>query len=217
MKLFLDTAQSEQVEQWAFLIDGVTTNPSTVAKHAKDPHKELKKICQLMQSKEVSIEVTEVQPEKVYAQAQKIAAFADNVVVKIPCQSSYFSLIEKLTAQGIRTNITLVFTVFQATLMAKLGAAYVSPFVGRLEDCSTPGTSLLYDIRTAFDHYHYTTNILAASIRSPQHIHEALLAGADALTVPVSVLQKAIYHPLTQEGTQQFLADWNTAHFTQFP
>jgi transaldolase len=219
MKLFLDTADFDAIRRWAVtgLIDGVTTNPTLISKVSKDPKELVTEICKVMGERDVSVEVTEREPRAIYEQALKIASIADNVVVKIPCCREYASVIEKLVAEGITINITLVFSAAQALMMAKLGVAYVSPFIGRLEDIGSDGLQVINDIREIYDTYEYETEILAASIRSVRHIQEAALRGADIATVPVPLFEKAFEHPLTDKGLEQFLSDWKATGVKVFP
>jgi len=224
MQIFLDTVDSDSLALWEKrgIIDGVTTNPSLVS-HAlvghekKDPTQLIKTIATIMNNKPVSVEVTEQDPELVYKQAFAIAALAKNIVVKIPADVRYYSVIKQLLAEGILINVTLVFTLPQALMMCKLGVTYISPFVGRLEDIAGDGTSLLYSLRSMIDHYHFSTKILAASLRTVDHVCSAIDAGADVATLSVSLLEKALQHPLTQSGMVQFLADWQKQEVTTFP
>jgi transaldolase len=218
MKLFLDTAQVTFIEKWANsgLIDGVTTNPSHLSQSG-DVHNTITKICNLLPNGHVSVEVTEKNATEVYAQAKKIAALHKNVVVKIPCHSDYFLTIHRLVGEEIPLNITLVFSAVQATLMAKLGVMYISPFVGRWDDLGVNGMQQVVDMRTIFDTYGFGTQILAASLRHVQHVHEALLAGADVITVPPTVFEKMITHQMTDSGIAQFDTDWKKLKLPTFP
>lgn len=217
MKLFLDTADKEAIKKYAHLLDGVTTNPSNLAYLKGNPKEDVCAIAALMNGKDVSVEVTEKEPDAVYKQAKALAALADNIVVKIPCQPEYYGVIEKLVHEGIRLNITLVFTLIQAYYMCKMRVDYISPFVGRWDDVDVDGKELLFEIREMIDIYNYQTQLLAASIRGVRHLHEALMAGADAATIPVEVLEKSIRHPLTEQGIKKFDADWKKLNITQFP
>ena len=211
MYIFLDTADYEAIKKWAStsLIDGITTNPTLLSRaNPDDPDILLKELCTLLGDRDVSIEVTQEEPEKVYQQAHEIAKIADNAVVKIPCKTIYVPVIEKLIADGIRINITLIFSATQALMMAKLGVDYVSPFIGRLEDSGQDGLKLISDIRQIFSFYDYETEILAASIRSVDHVREVALRGADVATLPVKILEESFNHPLTDKGIARFLADW---------
>ncbi|MGE0206342.1 MAG: transaldolase family protein [Candidatus Babeliales bacterium] len=219
MKLFLDTADYKLLEEWASkgIIDGVTTNPTHLAKEGGDPKKVVQNIAELFPQGSISVEVTEVEAQKVYEQARKIADLAENIVVKVPCYPDYYPVIQKLVRENIPLNITLVFTLTQSLCMCKLGVRYISPFIGRLDDIDTSGIDLILQIRAMIDEYGYDTQLLAASIRSVNHLHAVIQAGADVATVPVEVLHKALHHPLTKQGMDKFLADWKKLGITQFP
>ncbi|OQA34796.1 MAG: Transaldolase [Candidatus Dependentiae bacterium ADurb.Bin331] len=219
MKIFLDTADKLAIAQWAVtgLIDGVTTNPTHLAKEKKSPKELVQEICTLLPQGEISVEVTEKEPDKVYAQALKIAALHQNILVKIPCHKDYYGVIEKLVNDGIKINVTLVFTVVQALFMCKLGVVYISPFVGRWDDIDAHGGDVLFEIREMIDQYNFDTQLLAASLRSVQHVHQAILAGADAATLPIAVLEQCAAHVLTDRGIAQFDADWQKLDIKQFP
>lgn len=220
MYIFLDTADCAWIRKWidTGIIDGITTNPSHLAKEGGDPKKVVQEICALLPSKDVSIEVTETEPEKVYRQAREIAALADNVVVKIPCAIEYYAIIKRLIKEGIKINITLVFTVIQGMFMAKLGVHYISPFIGRWDDIDADGAALLYELRAMIDQYEFfDTKILAASIRSVRHLHQAIEAGADVATIPCSIFEKATQHILTDQGIALFEADWKKLGISKFP
>lgn len=219
MKLFLDTADIKRIDDWnqTGLIDGVTTNPTHLAKEGKDPKKVIREICALLPEGEISVEVTELDPKKMYKQAKEIAALADNILVKVPCHKDYYPIIANLINDGIRVNITLVFSLIQAAFMCKLGVTYISPFVGRLDDIDVEGKDLLFEIRSMIDDYMFETQLLAASIRSVRHLHEAIMAGSDAVTVPIDVLEKATAHSLSSEGIAKFTADWATLKIKHFP
>lgn len=219
MKLFLDTADVKKIQTWSStgLIDGVTTNPTHIAKEGKDPKKLIIEICELLPQGEISVEVTTLDPEKMYKQAKEIAALSDNILVKIPCHKDYYHVIAKLVDEGIPLNITLVFSLIQAAFMCKLGVAYISPFIGRLDDIDTEGKDLLFQIRSMIDDYTFETELLAASIRSVRHLHEAIMAGSDAITVPIDVLEKATTHSLSNEGIAKFAADWEKLGVSNFP
>lgn len=210
MKIFLDTANTKEIKKWLTtgVIDGVTTNPSHLSKENVDPKERVLEICSLMPKGEVSIEITEKEPLRVYEQAKKISKLAENVLVKIPCHKDYYSIIKKLVSEGIRLNITLVFSLIQGIMMAKLGVYYISPFIGRWDDIDIDGIRLLYEMRQAISQYGFETGILAASLRHVRHLHDAIMAGADAVTIPVAVLQKVTEHPLTDRGIEKFDADW---------
>jgi transaldolase len=188
-----------------------------LSKEGADPVEQVKEICAIMLDGEVSVEVTEKEPDAVYKQAKEIAKLAKNVVVKVPCHTDYYVTIRKLIADGIPLNITLVFSLIQSLMMCKLGVRYISPFVGRLNDIGEDGALLLQEIRTMIDGYGYETQMLAASIRGVQDLHNAIMAGADVATVPVNVLEKATQHVLTDKGMAQFDADWQKLGIKQFP
>ncbi|MCX5925456.1 MAG: fructose-6-phosphate aldolase [Candidatus Dependentiae bacterium] len=219
MKIFLDTAHLPTITQWLAtgLIDGVTTNPTHLSKEGGDSTQLVKALCAQLGTGDVSIEITEHTPEKVYAQAQAIAALAPNVVVKIPCHKEYYGIIKQLVLEGISINITLVFSLMQGLMMCKLGVKYISPFVGRLDDIDVDGISVLHQLRNMIDQYHFNTQILAASLRDIRHLHAAIEAGADVATVPSAILEKAVTHPLTISGMVQFNADWDKLGIKQFP
>jgi len=213
MKFFLDTANLKDIG-WAApagLIDGVTTNPSLLARHAGDlePQDVLKEICSLVEGP-VSAEVVAVDTEGMLAEARRLARLADNIVVKIPMLETGMVAVRRLAAEGIRTNVTLCFSSVQCLVAAKAGATYVSPFIGRLDDVGHDGLDVIRETRAMFDNYDLGTQILAASLRHPRHVAEAALIGADAATMPPEVLRKLLQHPLTDRGLEQFLADWKT-------
>lgn len=214
MKLFLDTANLASIKRWAStnLIDGVTTNPTLLAREKpKDPMALVKDICDAVgEDREVSVEVTEVEPTKVYEQAKKLAEIAKNTIIKIPCHKDYVAVIDKLVLEEIPLNITLVFSAAQALMMAKLGVVYVSPFVGRIDDVGYSGMEVVGSIKEIFSQHEFDTQILAASIRSVRHVQDAALVGADVATVPVDILEKCFEHPLTEKGIAQFMRDWQT-------
>lgn len=219
MKFFLDTANVESIKKLAQtgLIDGVTTNPSHLSKEGGDPKLRVLTICSLLPEGEISVEVTETDPQAVYQQAKKIAQLARNVVVKVPCYKEYFGVINKLTDEGIPLNITLVFTLVQSLMMCKLGARYVSPFVGRLDDVDVDGIAILPEIRDMIDTYNYQTQILAASLRDVRHVHDAILSGADAATIPIELFEKMSDHVLTDKGMALFNDAWKKLGVKQFP
>ena len=219
MKIFLDSANIEQIRCWyaTGLINGVTTNPSHLAKEGGNPTEMVQKMCALVLDGDVSVEVTEESPEAVYKQAKEIAALADNVVVKVPCHRDYYAVIKRLVEEDVSLNITLVFSLVQGLLMSKLGVKYISPFIGRLDDIGTNGIELISEMRDMVEQYGFETQILAASIRSVRHLHNAILAGADIATIPLDVMQKMTDHPLTDRGMEKFLSDWKKLNVTKFP
>ena len=219
MKIFLDTANIEFIQKWAHtgLIDGVTTNPTHLSKENTDPTQQVFAICDILPLGIISVEVTETKPELIYLQAHKIASLSDNIAVKIPCHPDYYSVIKKLVEENMRLNITLVFSLTQALMMAKLGVAYISPFIGRLDDAGSDGIELIHHIRHILDWYGFETELLAASIRDQKHFEQVMMAGADIATVPPIIFEKSLTHELTDIGMQQFLTDWRKLTTTHFP
>mgnify|MGYP006288399323 CR=1 FL=1 len=210
MKFFIDTANLEQIKEAASLgvVDGVTTNPSLVAKEGNvDFHTRIKEICELI-SGPVSAEVIALETEEMIEEARELAALADNVVVKIPMTVEGLKAVKVLSNEGIKTNVTLVFSANQALLAAKAGATYISPFVGRLDDRAHDGMKLIEEINTILENYNLDSEIITASIRSPRHVKEAALVGADIATIPFGVIEKMSQHPLTDIGIERFLNDW---------
>ncbi|HLW72841.1 MAG TPA: transaldolase family protein [Candidatus Babeliales bacterium] len=219
MKIFLDTANTELIQKWAQtgLIDGITTNPTHLSKEGKNPAEQVLAICDILPSGSISVEVVETEPKKVYTQAREIAALCDNIVVKIPCHPPYYAVIKQLVDEGIALNITLLFSLVQGLMMAKLGVHYISPFIGRLDDIGHDGIALIKQLRHMLDWYGFETELLAASIRDTQHFENVIIAGADIATVPVAVFEKSLTHELTDKGMAQFLADWKKLNISQFP
>lgn len=219
MKVFLDTANTELIKKWAHsgLIDGVTTNPTLLSKENTNPTQQVLAICDLLPFGIISVEVTETEPELVYLQARKIASLSENIAVKIPCHPHYYSVIKKLVEENITLNITLVFSLTQGLMVAKLGVSYISPFVGRLDDAEADGIELIHNLRHILDWYGFETELLAASIRDTHHFERVMMAGADIATVPASVFEKSLTHQLTDAGMAQFLADWEKLNTKQFP
>ncbi len=219
MKIFLDTANSGDIKKWAStgLIDGVTTNPTHLSKEGQDPKRQVLAICSLLPKGEISVEITEKDPDAVYKQAKAIAQLADNILVKVPCHHDYYEVIHRLANEGVKLNITLVFTLIQGLMMGKLGVQYISPFIGRWDDIDVEGSVLLEEMRHMIDDYGFSTGVLAASVRHVRHFHYAINAGADVVTLPVSVLEKSIQHPLTDRGIAKFDADWQKLGIKQFP
>ncbi|MDH5590131.1 MAG: fructose-6-phosphate aldolase [Gemmatimonadota bacterium] len=211
MKIFLDTAEVAEIRRAAEagLIDGVTTNPSLVAKVAgdRDPKELYREICEVVQGP-VSAEVVGIDRDTMIEEGRKLAALHEHIVVKLPLTEAGLKACRTLVSEGIRTNVTLCFSVSQALLAAKAGATYVSPFVGRIDDISGEGMQLIHQIRQVYDNYGYDTEILAASLRHPTHVVESMLIGADCATIPPKVLWQLSKHPLTDRGLEQFLADW---------
>jgi transaldolase len=210
MKFFLDTANLKEIREGAALglVDGVTTNPSLVAKEgAGDFKRHIAAICEIVGG-DVSAEVTSLDTEGMLREGREYAGIAPNVVVKCPLTRDGLKATRRLTSEGIRVNVTLCFSAAQAILAAKAGAAYISPFLGRLDDIGQNGLELLAEIVEIYDNYDWTTEVLAASIRGPVHVIEAARIGADVATMPFKVMQQLIKHPLTDKGLEQFLADW---------
>ena len=209
MKFFIDTADINEIREanargW---VDGVTTNPTWVARTGRKMNDVILEICREVKGP-VSAEIISLQADKMYAEGREIAKLHDNVVVKIPMCEEGLVAVRRLTADGIKTNVTLVFSPLQALMVAKAGASMVSPFVGRLDDISTDGMDLISQIRTIFDNYEFNTEILVASVRHPVHILQSALIAADIVTVPLKVMKQLTTHPLTEAGIQQFLKDW---------
>ena len=211
MKIFLDTADLAEIRRAADanLIDGITTNPSLMmqASGAKDPRDLFLEICQTVDGP-VSAEVVAVEKDRMLAEGRRLAQIHDNIVVKVPLTEDGLRACRALRAEGIRVNVTLCFSVTQAHLAAKAGATFISPFVGRIDDVSADGMELIGQIRQVYDNYGFATEILAASIRHPQHVVQSLLLGADCATMPPKVLQQLLKHPLTDAGLAAFLSDW---------
>jgi transaldolase len=213
MKIFLDTADVSEIRRAADagLIDGVTTNPSLMAKvgEGRDPKEIFLEICEAVDGP-VSAEVVALEKDDMIEEGRRLAALHDNIVVKLPLIEEGLRACRALTAEGIRTNVTLCFSAPQALLAAKAGATFVSPFVGRLDDIGAEGMGLIAQIRQVYDNYDIETEILAASIRHPMHMVESMLQGADCGTLPPKVLYQLLKHPLTDRGLEAFLADWET-------
>jgi transaldolase len=209
MKFFLDTANIEEIRNAAEygLIDGVTTNPSLVSKEGRTFKDILLEITQIVDGP-ISAEVVSTEASGILREAYELAKLHKNIVVKIPMIKEGMKALRQLSRDGIRTNVTLVFNCNQALIAAKLGATYVSPFVGRLDDVSEVGMNLISDLVTIFSNYHFSTQILVASCRNPLHIREAALLGAHVATMPFKVLEQLLRHPLTDIGLERFLKDW---------
>lgn len=209
MKFFIDTANIEEIKKGLALgmVDGVTTNPSLVAKEPRPFGEILRDICALVEGP-VSAEVISLEADGMVAEARELMKIADNIVIKIPMIEEGLKAVKRLTAEGIKTNVTLIFSASQALLAAKAGATYVSPFVGRLDDISVNGLDLIADIMTILRNYGFATEVIVASVRNPMHVVESALLGADIATLPYKVIAQLAKHPLTDIGMQQFLADW---------
>jgi transaldolase len=212
MKFFIDTANLAQIKEAhdMGILDGVTTNPSLMAKEGITGHDNVinhyKAICEITDG-DVSAEVIATTVDEMIAEGEALAKLHPKIVVKVPMIKDGVKAIKYFTSKGIKTNCTLVFSAGQALLAAKAGATYVSPFIGRLDDVSTDGLSLIEDIRLIYDNYGYTTQILAASVRHPMHIIDCAKIGADVITAPLSAISSLLKHPLTDSGLAQFLAD----------
>ncbi len=211
MKFFLDTANVDEIRKVAELgiLDGVTTNPSLVAKEKRNFRQTIEEICEIV-SGPVSAETVSLDWEGMVREGRELASWAPNVYVKVPLTADGLRAVKTLSSEGIKTNVTLVFSAPQGLLAAKAGASIVSPFVGRLDDIGHDGLSLIRDLREIFDNYAIKTEILSASIRHPIHVIESAKAGADIATMPYAVLQALLKHPLTDRGIERFLADWKT-------
>jgi transaldolase len=212
MKLFADTGNLKELEPLASLgiLDGVTTNPSLMAKESGDPRQILKQICRLVQGP-VSAEVVATDAAGMVREGRELAAIDEHIVVKVPFTKDGVKACKTLASEGKRVNVTLIFSATQAWLAAKVGAAYVSPFVGRLDDVGTTGMHLVREIVDIFDNYEFPTEVLVASVRHPIHIVEAARMGADVATCPPAVIEQCFKHPLTDIGLAKFLADWEKA------
>jgi len=211
MKFFVDTAEIDDIRelQETGMLDGVTTNPSLVAKSGRDFKEVIAEICKVVDGP-VSAEVAATDHETMLKEGQLLAKIADNIAVKVPLTVDGLKTCRKLRADGIMVNVTLCFSANQALLAAKAGATFISPFIGRLDDINLPGMDLIADIRTIYDNYAYATEILAASIRTMNHVSEAALAGADVATIPPAIIRKMYDHPLTDKGLAAFVKDWKS-------
>lgn len=209
MKFFIDTANIDEIKKGLDLgmVDGVTTNPSLVSKEQRPFNDILADICNLVDGP-ISAEVISLDADGMVAEARELAKIHDNIVVKIPMIEEGLKAVKRLTAENIKTNVTLVFSSTQALLAAKAGATYVSPFVGRLDDISQDGMELISDIMTILRNYGFNTEVIVASVRSPMHVTQSALIGADIATIPYKVIAQMAKHPLTDIGMEQFLADW---------
>jgi transaldolase len=215
MKIFLDTANVKELQEVADmgLLDGVTTNPSLIARE-KRPFRDLvDEICRIVEGV-VNLEVVATDAAGMMSEGRELAKIAPNVVVKLPTTADGLKACRALTAEGTKTNLTLCFSPAQALLVAKAGATYVSPFLGRLDDIAHVGMDLVRTIRTIYDNYDFPTQILAASLRNPLHVVDAAVAGADVATLPFAVFQMLVKHPLTDIGLKRFLEDWQKAGVT---
>ena len=210
MKIFIDTANVDEIREIAEIgiVDGVTTNPSLIAKEGKDFKEVINEICTIVDGPiSGEVKATTTKAEDMIKEGREIAKIHKNMVVKIPMTKEGLIAVKELSKEGIKTNVTLIFSVNQALLAAKAGATYVSPFVGRVDDISYNGSELIYDIKDVFCTYGFKTEIIAASIRHPLHVVEALKAGSDIATIPYKVINQMIQHPLTKEGIEKFIKD----------
>jgi len=210
MKFFIDTANIDEIKEAAKMgmVDGVTTNPSLISKEGRDFEEVIKEICEIVDGP-ISAEVISTDTEGMLKEARHLAGIHDNIVVKIPMTVDGLKATRTLTGEGIKTNVTLVFSPLQALMAAKAGATYVSPFVGRLDDLSHEGLLLVEQIVEIYSNYGYDTQIIVASVRNPLHVLDAAMMGADIATIPFNVLGKLAAHPLTDKGLKSFLDDWN--------
>ncbi len=209
MKIFLDTANLESIRKFndMGLLDGITTNPSLLSKEGGNPKDGMAEITKIING-DVSLEVLSTEYSGMMDEGRNLRNYGDNVVVKVPMTPDGLKACKALTVEGIPVNVTLIFSSNQAVLAAKAGAKYVSPFIGRLDDVGQDGMHLIKEIKTIFSNYNFGTQILVASIRHPIHVIDAALIGADVVTLPPTVLEKMIKHPLTDIGLKNFLADW---------
>jgi transaldolase len=212
MKLFLDTANIDDIKKYAGwgLVDGVTTNPSLIAKEGVNFEKRVKEITKVIKGP-VSAEVISNDPKEMIREGKKFATWAKNIYVKCPMTPEGLIATQALTKAGIRVNMTLVFSAAQALLAAKAGAAFVSPFIGRIDDMGQDGMELIAEIVEMYRNYNFKTEILVASVRSPRQVAEAAMLGADICTVPAKIYEQLVRHPLTDQGLEKFLADWKKA------
>ncbi len=209
MKIFLDTANVEHIREAASwgIIDGVTTNPSLIAKEGRDFKEVVKEICEIVDGP-ISAEVISLDADGMVNEARELSKIHKNIVIKIPMTVEGLKAVKRLSSEGIQTNVTLVFSPNQALLAMKAGATYVSPFVGRLDDIGHDGMDLVAQIMDIIDNYGFETEVIVASVRHPRHVIEAALLGAHIATVPFAVLEKMVKHPKTDEGIERFLKDW---------
>jgi transaldolase len=209
MKLFIDTAHIEEIREaygWG-IVDGVTTNPTHVSKTGRPPRELYEEICRTVDGP-VSLETIGLEADEIVAEARQLAAIADNAVIKVPIIRDGLKAVKKLTAEGIKTNVTVTFSPLQALLAAKCGATYVSPFVGRLDAVGHVGMDVVRQIRTIYNNYDFPTQILVAAVRHPTHVLEAALAGADVCTMFFDVMKQLYDHPMTDIAIEMFLKDW---------
>ncbi|MBW1791505.1 MAG: fructose-6-phosphate aldolase [Deltaproteobacteria bacterium] len=209
MKFFIDTANITEIKKAVEMgmVDGVTTNPSLIAREDKPFEEILKEICETVDGP-ISAEVVSLEAEGMLEEGRKLAEIHPNIVIKVPMIIEGLKAVKQFAAEGIKTNVTLVFSSAQALLAAKAGASFVSPFIGRLDDISQTGMDLVADIMNIYDNYGYQTEVIVASVRNPLHVMESALIGADIATIPYKVIAQLAKHPLTDIGMENFLADW---------
>ncbi|MCH2146214.1 MAG: fructose-6-phosphate aldolase [Phycisphaerales bacterium] len=209
MELYIDTANIDDIRQAAELgiLDGVTTNPSLIAKEGVDFHNRMAEICEVVTGP-VSAEVVSLEHDAMIAEANELLQIANNIVIKLPSTVEGLKACKTLSDRGVKVNMTLCFQPLQAMLVAKAGAFLVSPFIGRVDDTGADGMDLIQQIRTVYDNFGFQTKVLAASIRHPMHLVQCALVGADVVTVPYKVIKQMMHHPLTDKGLAAFLADW---------
>ncbi|MDU9047275.1 MAG: fructose-6-phosphate aldolase [Candidatus Electrothrix sp. Rat3] len=209
MKFFIDTANIDEIKKGLELgmVDGVTTNPSLISKEQRPFTDILSDICTLVDGP-ISAEVISLDADGMVSEGRELAAIHENIVIKVPMTEDGLKAVKRLSAENIKTNVTLIFSSTQALLAAKAGATYVSPFVGRIDDISLDGMELVGDIMTIFFNYSLLTQVIVASVRSPQHVAQSALIGADIATIPYKVIAQLAKHPLTDIGMEKFLADW---------
>ena len=209
MKFFIDTANIDEIREGVALglVDGVTTNPSLIAKEDKPFEEIIAEICKIVDGP-ASAEVISLEAEGMVKEAKELVKIDEKVVIKVPMTTEGIKAVKMMSGEGIKTNVTLIFSAAQALLAAKAGATFVSPFVGRLDDIGTSGTDLISDVVTIYDNYGYMSEIIVASVRTPQHVMDSALLGADIATLPLKTIKQLAGHPLTDKGLEQFLADW---------
>jgi transaldolase len=209
MKFFIDTADVNEIKEAESLgiLDGVTTNPTLISRTGRPFKETIEEICTIVKGP-VSAEAVSTDTEGIIKEGRDLAKIADNIVVKVPLIKDGLKAVKVLTSEGIKVNVTLCFSSNQALLAAKVGATYISPFVGRLDDKGHTGMEVIDEIRTIYDNYGFETEIIVASIRNPLHVRDAALMGADIATIPFAVFNNIVKHPLTDEGLKNFLADW---------
>ena len=212
MKFFIDTANIAEIKEAASMgmVDGVTTNPSLIAKEGRDFKEIITEISQIVDGP-ISAEVISLEYAGMVEEARELVKIHDNIVIKVPMTTEGLKATRTLTDEGIKTNVTLIFSPLQALMAAKAGATYVSPFVGRLDDLAQDGLVIIEQLVTIFENYGYNTEIIVASVRNPMHVLDSALAGADVATIPFGVMKKLAGHPLTDKGIQAFMDDWDKA------